>query len=103
MISFKILAACGILMLGACTPLRTPITVKNALPNSQYLQDETRIVPAHSGAADSTLPYPLVKWGYKDLQGNWLISPQYGKANWFNKDGIAEVILKKQKTTRILP
>ena len=97
MISFKILAACGILMLGACTPLRTPITVKNALPNSQYLQNETRIVPAHSGAADSTLPYPLVKWGYKDLQGNWLISPQYGKANWFNKDGIAEVILKKQK------
>lgn len=97
MISFKILAACGILMLGACTPLRTPITVKNALPNSQYLQNETRIVPAHSGAADSTLPYPLVKWGYKDLQGNWLISPQYGKANWFNKDGIAEVILKKAK------
>lgn len=63
MISFKILAACGILMLGACTPLRTPITVKNALPNSQYLQNETRIVPAHSGAADSTLPYPLCKMG----------------------------------------
>lgn len=93
-----ILAFCGILTLGACSPLRVPVTVKNTLPNPLYSQSETKIVPAHSGAADSTLPYPLVKWGYKDLQGKWLITPQYGKANSFNKDGIAEVILEEQKS-----
>jgi hypothetical protein len=38
-----------------------------------------------------------VKWGYKDLEGNWVITPQYVKANSFNKDGIAEVILGEQK------
>lgn len=100
MISIKrlILAFCGIITLGACSPLRVPVTVKNTLPNPLYSQSETKIVPAHSGAADSTLPYPLVKWGYKDLQGKWLITPQYGKANSFNKDGIAEVILEEQKS-----
>ena len=93
-----ILAVSGVLMLDACAPLRVPVTVKNTLPNSLYSQSETKIIPAPSGATDSTLPYPLVKWGYKDLQGNWLITPQYGKANSFNKDGIAEVILEEQKS-----
>lgn len=63
------------------------------MPNSLYSQSEMKIVPAQQ-----IPPYPLGKWGYKDLQGNWIIPPQYSKANSFNKDGIAEVILEKQKS-----
>ncbi len=67
------------------------------VPYSLYSQSDTKIIPAHNGSGYSTLSYPLVKWGYKDLQGNWVIAPQYVKANSFNKDDIAEVILEEQK------
>ena len=67
------------------------------MPNSLYSQSEMKIVPAQQ-----IPPYPLGKWGYKDLQGNWIIPPQYSKANSFNKDGIAEVIPKSKKAILIL-
>lgn len=65
------------------------------VPFNTYSQNNAKIIPTHSGAGDSTLPYPLVKWGYKDLQNNWLITPQFVKAYDFNEDGIAEVAIHK--------
>lgn len=66
-------------------------------PFHLYSQIGTKIIPARSGAGDAALSYPLGKWGYKDLQNNWIISPQFAKAYNFNNDGIAEVIIGERK------
>ena len=66
-------------------------------PFHLYSQIGTKIIPARSGAGDAALSYPLGKWGYKDLQNNWIISPQFAKAYNLNNDGIAEVIIGERK------
>ena len=88
------LVVCGVLIFGA-NAQEVPVIEKDTL---QYLLYSQKIIPAHSGNANSSLPYPLAKWGYKDLQDNWIITPQYRKVNNFNKDGIAEVILEEQES-----
>lgn len=76
-------------------PILLLLLLSVVVPSYTYSQNAVKIKPAYSGAGDSTLPYPLVKWGYKDLQNNWLIPPQFVKAHSFNEDGIAEVAIHK--------
>lgn len=98
-----ILAACSVLMLGGCAPLRIPVIEKSTLPDSLYLQIETKMIPAwiFGPGYKNHVCTNLVKCGYKDLKGDWIIMPQYGKANKFNKDGIAEVILEEKAPSAV--
>lgn len=77
------------------SPILLLLLLLLVVPFYTYSQNVAKIEPAYSGAGDSALPYPYVKWGYKDLQNNWLISPQFVKTYSFNEDGIAEVIIHK--------
>ncbi len=47
-----------------------------------YSQNSARIKPAKQSA---------FVWGYQDLLGKWIISPQFSKADYFTKDDIAIV------------
>lgn len=88
-------------MLEVWLPFMSPVIARSTISDSLYSQIKTKILPAHFGATSSTSHHTNAKWGYKDLLGNWIIKPQYNKANKFNKDGIAEVILENNTNTTL--
>lgn len=63
-------------------PILLLLSLLVVVPFYTYSQDAPKIKPAKLN---------LFTWGYQDLLGKWVISPQFSKADAFTKDDIAVV------------